>query len=103
MRLFEFEKSSRGESLSLRTLHRWKCRHQAMLAAEEKRALLLPHMYGQADTHEDSLKAIKLEKEHVALAIEKAELAALRTKQSEGSCRAIERMSRATMRRRKKD
>ena len=98
-----------GVKVSLRWLHGLKKREAKKQADIAKRKAFIPIMYGQGDYHDRTLQAyerekelIALEKERVELAQEKAKLAALKAEHGLETDKAIDRMSRNEMRRRKK-
>lgn len=83
------------KTIPLRLIHKWKCRKQKLHDYEANRAPLLAAMYGQGDAHENALKTIELKKEML-------ELETLRAEQGTETFKAIKRMSRSAMRKRKK-
>ena len=106
MRLIEIEVPkhyNRRPVVSLKTINQWKQRHASLLKSEAKRAPMIAAMYGHPIDYDGAMQAIELEKEKVGLAKEKAKLRNELAKQGEDSFKAIERLSRSAMRRRKKD
>lgn len=105
MRLFEIELTEaikRKKPISLRWLNARKMEELKRQRSFDERSKLMQIMYAHEDPRDAELKRIEIEKERLELKRLQAEYQALLDEPHEKAMKAIERMSRSEMTRRKK-